>query len=50
MNESPEKGEFEQVSLMTEIRLANARHSKTEDATDDDIPSTSGRQSTEVCS
>ncbi|XP_058079715.1 guanine nucleotide exchange factor SPIKE 1 isoform X2 [Magnolia sinica] len=33
------------TDMETEMRLASARHSKTEDATDDDIPSTSGRQS-----
>ncbi|KAF8395959.1 hypothetical protein HHK36_017570 [Tetracentron sinense] len=32
------------TDIETETRLASARHSKTEDATDDDIPSTSGRQ------
>lgn len=35
------------TDLETEMRLATVRHSKNEDATDDDIPSTSGRQSTE---
>lgn len=34
--------------LAAEMRLASARHSATEDATDDDVPSTSGRQSLEV--
>uniref|UniRef100_A0A1D1YUR9 Dedicator of cytokinesis protein 11 n=1 Tax=Anthurium amnicola TaxID=1678845 RepID=A0A1D1YUR9_9ARAE len=32
------------TDIETEMRLACARHPKTEDATDDDIPSTSGRQ------
>ncbi|KAF8395538.1 hypothetical protein HHK36_019486 [Tetracentron sinense] len=32
------------TDIETEMRLASARHSKTEDATDDDILSTSGRQ------
>lgn len=32
------------------MRLASARRTKTEDATDDDIPSTSGRQFTEATS
>ncbi|URE46978.1 Dedicator of cytokinesis [Musa troglodytarum] len=32
------------TDIETEIRLASARLSKTEDATDDDVPSTSGRQ------
>jgi hypothetical protein len=30
------------------MRLANARRSKAEDTTDDDVPSTSGRQFTEA--
>jgi hypothetical protein len=29
---------------VTELQLCNARHSKPEDATEDDTPSTSGRQ------
>jgi hypothetical protein len=29
---------------VTELQLCNARHSKAEDATEDDTPSTSGRQ------
>lgn len=32
------------------MRLANARRSKAEDTTDDDVPSTSGRQFTEASS
>lgn len=36
------------TDIETEMRLASARHSATEDATDDDVPSTSGRQSLEV--
>lgn len=33
-----------------EMRLANARRTKVEDTTDDDLPSTSGRQFTETTS
>ncbi|OAY76191.1 guanine nucleotide exchange factor SPIKE 1 [Ananas comosus] len=36
------------TDIETEIRLANVRHSKTEDALEDDIPSTSGRQISEA--
>jgi len=32
------------------MRLANARRTKAEDTTDDDLPSTSGRQFTETTS
>lgn len=32
------------TDIETEMRLANTRQSKTEDATEDDVPSTSGRQ------
>ena len=32
------------------MRLANARRTKAEDTTDDDLPSTSGRQFTEATS
>ncbi|XP_043693842.1 guanine nucleotide exchange factor SPIKE 1 [Telopea speciosissima] len=35
------------TDMETEMRLASIRHSKVEDAIDDDIPSTSGRQSSE---
>uniref|UniRef100_A0A803P3J8 Guanine nucleotide exchange factor SPIKE 1 n=1 Tax=Cannabis sativa TaxID=3483 RepID=A0A803P3J8_CANSA len=36
------------TDIETEMRLANARRTKTEDTTDDDVPSTSGRQFTEA--
>jgi len=32
------------TDIETELQLGNARHSKPEDATEDDTPSTSGRQ------
>ncbi|KAK4765865.1 hypothetical protein SAY87_007507 [Trapa incisa] len=38
------------TDVETEMRLANARQEKAEDATDDDMPSTSGRQFTEAAS
>ncbi|XP_077235939.1 guanyl-nucleotide exchange factors;GTPase binding;GTP binding protein [Tasmannia lanceolata] len=38
------------TDIETEMRLASARHSKTEDVFDDDIPSTSGRQLPETSS
>lgn len=38
------------TDIETEMRLANARRSKAEDTTDDDVPSTSGRQFTEASS
>ncbi|KAF5477312.1 hypothetical protein F2P56_003961 [Juglans regia] len=38
------------TDIETEMRLASARRTKTEDTTDDDIPSTSGRQFAEVTS
>ncbi|KAL7213783.1 hypothetical protein ACSBR2_016341 [Camellia fascicularis] len=36
------------ISKMEEMHLANARQTKIDDATDDDIPSTSGRQFTDA--
>ncbi|KAM3684141.1 hypothetical protein ACB098_11G022000 [Castanea mollissima] len=38
------------TDIETEMRLANARRTKAEDTTDDDLPSTSGRQFTEATS
>ncbi|KAL4203111.1 hypothetical protein AMTRI_Chr01g102360 [Amborella trichopoda] len=38
------------TDIETEMRLANARHTRNEDANDDDIPSTSGRPSSETSS
>nr|POE45725.1 guanine nucleotide exchange factor spike 1 [Quercus suber] len=39
-----------ETDIETEMRLANARRTKVEDTTDDDLPSTSGRQFTETTS